>query len=481
VSGVDGAGIRRVTVVGGGAAGTIVASELLRSGEPVEVTVIERRSQISRGVAYSTADHAHLLNVPAGRMGAINRSEDHFLFWARQEIGAGVGWGDFLPRAEYGRYLGDVLAEAERVAAPGSRLEPIAGEVVSVRDGGSIAGRPSVTLASGERRRTDAVVLALGNFPPAQPVEVSERLLRSGRYVPDPWAYGALETARRGERVLLIGTGLTMVDVALALGPKGSTRKMTAISRGGMMPRRHRSNPRRLLHPFPLPSPLRLGPLLSTLYAEIETAPSRGQDWRDVVDSLRMVLADIWCALPDEDRLAFQRHLSRIWEVHRHRLPPASALAIERLRSERRLAIEQAGIESVSEVGRRIRVALRPPGGEVRTADFDCVVNCTGCSADLRRSQDPLLRDLFEHGTARPGPLGLGLDARPDGALLDAGGNLATGVFAIGPLLRGVLWESTAIAEVRSQATALADRLATPAHDASSGSGRESDSTASAA
>jgi uncharacterized NAD(P)/FAD-binding protein YdhS len=422
-----------------------------------------------------------LLNVPAGRMGALSRSEDHFLFWARQEIGAGVGWGDFLPRAEYGRYLGDVLAEAERVAAPGSRLEPIVGEAVSVRDGGSIAGRPRVALASGETRRTDAIVLALGNFPPAQPVEVPERLLRSGRYVPDPWAYGALETARRGERVLLIGTGLTMVDVALALGPKGSTRTMTAISRGGMMPRRHRSNPRRLLHPFPLPSPLRLGPLLSTLYTEIETAPSRGQDWRDVVDSLRMVLADIWCALPDEDRVAFQRHLSRIWEVHRHRLPPASALAIERLRSERRLAIEQAGIESVSEVGRKIRVAMRPPGGEVRAADFDCVVNCTGCSADLRRSQDPLLRDLFEHGTARPGPLGLGLDARPDGALLDAGGNLATGVFAIGPLLRGVLWESTAIAEVRSQATALADRLAAPAQDAPGGSRREPDSAASAA
>jgi uncharacterized NAD(P)/FAD-binding protein YdhS len=194
-----------------------------------------------------------------------------------------------------------------------------------------------------------------------------------------------------------------------------------------------------------------------------------------------MVLADIWCALPDEDRVAFQRHLSRIWEVHRHRLPPASALAIERLRSERRLAIEQAGIESVSEVGRKIRVAMRPPGGEVRAADFDCVVNCTGCSADLRRSQDPLLRDLFEHGTARPGPLGLGLDARPDGALLDAGGNLATGVFAIGPLLRGVLWESTAIAEVRSQATALADRLAAPAQDAPGGSRREPDSAASAA
>lgn len=469
--------IRHLTVVGGGAAGAIVASELLRSGEPVEVTLIERRARIGQGVAYSTADHAHLLNVPAGEMSATSRSGDHFLSWAGREIDPAVGWGDFLPRAEYGRYLDDVLAEAEREAAPGARLERVAGEVVSVRDGGAIGGAPSVTLASGETHRAGAVVLALGNFPPAQPVAVSERLLGDGRYVSDPWAPGALETACRAERVLLIGTGLTMVDVALTLG-RESSRKLTAISRGGMLPRGHRADPRRRLDPFPLPNPIRLGTLLSALYSEIETAPSRGQDWRDVVDSLRMVLADIWCVLPDEDRLAFQRHLARIWEVHRHRLPPASALAIERLRSEHRLAIERTGIKSVSEAGAKIRVALGPPGGKAHAADFDCVVNCTGCSADLRGSEDPLLRDLFERGIACPGPLGLGLDARPDGTLLDANGKPAAGVFVIGPLLRGVLWESTAIAEVRSQATAIAGRLASPAP---SGSKRDSDPTASAA
>jgi uncharacterized NAD(P)/FAD-binding protein YdhS len=260
--------------------------------------------------------------------------------------------------------------------------------------------------------------------------------------------------------VLLIGTGLTMVDVALSLAKISSVRRMTAVSRGGMLPRRHRSNPQRVLRPFPLPSPLRLGSLLTTLYSEIETAPTRGQDWRDVVDSLRMVAADVWRALPDDDRRGFHGHLSRIWEVHRHRLPPASALAIERLGDEGRLEVEQAGIASFEENRRQVKVGLQlPGGGDLETAEVDCVVNCTGCSADLRDVDDPLVRDLLDGGKARPGPLGLGLDAEPDGRLLDRDGEPSPRVFAMGPLLRGLLWESTAMAECRGQATALADRL----------------------
>ena len=451
----------RVAIVGGGASGTIAAAQLLASGAPVEVTLIERTRRPGPGIAYSTTDHSHLLNVPAGRMSALSRRDDHFLFWARQEISSAVAWTEFLPRAQYGRYLRDTLDEAER-GADRARLERVEGEAVSLATG-SIDERPIVNLASGDALRADAVILAMGNFPPAQPIDVPESLIASGRYVSDPWAPGALEAARRGDRVLLIGTGLTMVDVALSLGKIGSVRRMTAVSRGGMLPRRHRSNPQRVLRPFPMPSPLRLGSLLTTLCSEIESAPTRGQDWRDVVDSLRMVAADVWRALPEDDRRGFHGHLSRIWEVHRHRLPPASALAIEHLGDAGRLEIEQAGIASFAESRRRVRVGLqRPGGGELETADFDCVVNCTGCSADLRDSGDALVRDLLDGGKARPGPLGLGLDAEPDGTLLDRDGEPSPRVFAMGPLLRGLLWESTAIAECRSQASALADRLSAP-------------------
>lgn len=461
--GIEGiGGARKVAIVGAGASGTIAAAELLNSGAAVEVSLVERARRAGPGIAYSTTDHSHLLNVPAGRMSALSRREDHFLFWARQEISSAVAWTDFVPRAEYGRYLGDTLAEAERGAAAGAGLDRLEDEAVSLTTG-SIDERPLLELASGESLRADAVILAMGNFPPSNPVDVTEPLAASGRYVRDPWAPGALESARRGDRVLLIGTGLTMVDVALALGQIGSVRKITAVSRGGMLPRRHRSNPQRVLRPFPLPSPLRLGSLLTTLYTEIETAPSRGQDWRDVVDSLRMVAADVWRAMPEEDRRGFYGHLSRIWEIHRHRLPPASALALERLGKAERLQIEQAAIASMAESGRAVRVGLRRPGGgEAEPAEFDCVINCTGASADLRATEDPLVRDLLDSGKARSGPLGLGLDAEVDGRLLGRDGEACPRVFAMGPLLRGLHWESTAIAECRAQATALADRLAGP-------------------
>jgi uncharacterized NAD(P)/FAD-binding protein YdhS len=89
------------------------------------------------------------------------------------------------------------------------------------------------------------------------------------------------------------------------------------------------------------------------------------------------------------------------------------------------------------------------------------LINSSGIEYDWRRVARPLPRQLLARGLIRPGHLALGIAAEVDGAVLDADGQAASRLFAMGPPLRGMWWESTAVTDVASQAKALAARLAT--------------------
>ncbi|MOA62933.1 hypothetical protein D3C78_1884970 [compost metagenome] len=72
-----------------------------------------------------------------------------------------------------------------------------------------------------------------------------------------------------------------------------------------------------------------------------------------------------------------------------------------------------------------------------------------------------LPRQLLQRGLIQPGPLALGIGADAGGAVQHADGHFSDRLFALGPPLRGMWWESTAVTDVALQAKALALRLAT--------------------
>jgi uncharacterized NAD(P)/FAD-binding protein YdhS len=185
-----------------------------------------------------------------------------------------------------------------------------------------------------------------------------------------------------------------------------------------------------------------------------------GGDWRDAVNALRPVTADLWAALPESEQRRFVDRLARYWDVHRHRLAPAVAAAVEKLRASGTLTFASGRVTAVSEAADGLDVTLRARGsGETRELRVAAVVNCTGPTGNVRSGGSRLLEALCAAGTARPHALALGLDTCTDGALLDANGRQHDSLFAIGPLRRGELWETTAIPEIRVQAQTLARRL----------------------
>jgi uncharacterized NAD(P)/FAD-binding protein YdhS len=434
-------GADHVVIVGAGFSGTMLAVQLARLGE-LRVTLVERGPAPGRGIAYATRDPAHLLNVRAGKMSAFPDDPGHFARWL---AGRGLGGAeDFARRRDYGAYLQEQLLAAQA----GGRLALVRGEAVGVEANGDGA---RVRLAGGRTIAAQRVVLASGNLPPRGLAAFDQA---APSYCGDPWRPGLAEGLGADDVVLLVGTGLTMVDSAVALADAGFAGRIVAVSRRGLLPRVHEA-----AAPAEI-APIAPGQNVTALLRAVRSNAER-RGWRATIDALRPQTAALWRGASAGQRARFLRHLRPWWDVHRHRIAPAIADRIESLRAAGRLDLVAGRILAAAPAEGTVRVTIRPRGiSRKRTIAAARIVNCTGADGDLDGIADPLLAGLAAAGLVRADAHRLGIDTEADGAAVGADGAPSSFLFAIGPLTRGRDWEATAVPELRVQAEALARRLA---------------------
>ena len=436
---------RVVAIVGAGASGTLVAVNLLRLAN-VRVILIDP-TEHGRGIAYSTRDEKHLLNVPACGMSGLADDPDDLLVWCA-ERGMNVGRRDFLPRGLYGDYLRALLARFDRAG----RVQLLRARVENVVEP-PFHGGVRITLGDGSELSADAAVLAVGNAAPSPVRAVSE--LGSAEIVQDPWSPGELARLRDAERVVIVGAGLTAVDVATSLASQDPDVRICAVSRHGRLPLAHapQCGAPRELHLTP-GAPL--CEITRAVAAGLEREPAA---WREVIDSMRPVTPALWQGLSVADRERFESDLRWWWDIHRHRLAPRAASRLADLVGGGRLEVLTG---SVLAVGAGPDGALSVHLGDGRTVTGDAVVNATGPARVSSPCANPLLQRMLRSGRARADALGIGLATSPQGALINIEGTVSHRCFTLGPPRRGELFESTAIPEIRVQAAALA-RLLTSA------------------
>jgi uncharacterized NAD(P)/FAD-binding protein YdhS len=454
-----------IVIIGGGFSGTLTAIHLLRRGFATNgrLVLVNRSGAMARGVAYGTTSEFHVLNVPAGRMSAFDDDPDSFVRFVRGR-GEMVDGGSFVGRHLYGAYLESLLADACE-HAPEGHVERLNTEVVAIEPEHDDTGAWAwVSLRDGRRLRATRVVLAVGNYPPEDPaVDCDGFFTSSARYIRDPWSSGAFDRLDLTAPILLIGTGLTMVDVALQLEALGASATMTAVSRRGLLPASHR-NPAHVPHTNDLPAALLEGPANTRAYVRavrrhVGEKEIEGINWRDTIAALRPVTTQLWSGLSVAERARFLRHVRPFWEVHRHRMAPPLWDAFERLRTSGGVNVLAGRITRIREEN-GVTVRVCPRGSrEIRELPVGAVVNCSGPSGDTRRLRDPLFDRLRLQGLVRPDPLGLGIDVSPHGALIDNDGFESPFLFYVGPFLRARDWEATAVPELRVYARRLADHL----------------------
>lgn len=457
-----------ILIVGGGLSGTMLAVQLLRIPGKRRILIVETREELGRGEAYSATEIGHTLNGNAARMSADADDADDLTRWLTEYLANG-GWPEaaaqrvpvaelFPPRGVFGLYVQQRLREAQALGATrGSSVEHVHGEVVDIQEQ---AAGVSATLADGRVLQGHFAVLATGMYAASRTPQRESSGLNAAAL--DPWDVKVMRELDPQARVLIIGSGLTMVDAVVSLEQAGHRGPIQVYSRHGLLPHVRRQPPEWPDFLGQDHSIRSTRQLIRKVREQCELAIESGIDWQAPLDTVRANIGRLWNQANDRQRRQFVRHVRPWWESHHHRSPPPSAALVARLLKEGRLSIHAASLQGVSTLASgQVQITLRYRGDDKPSSiTGDALINSTGIEYDWRRVDRALPRQLLARGLIQPGPLALGIAADSRGAVRDAQGRYSSRLFAMGPPLRGMWWESTAVNDVASQAKALAIHLA---------------------
>lgn len=438
-------------MIGAGASGTLLSAQFNRLAPPgAKLALIGSQSKPALGVAYETAFQANLLNVPAGNMSAFPDDMIHFVNWLQARV-PDSNAGTFAPRKIYGEYLTDIFEDTLNNSDRIAYFNDTATGLTRKDD------KWIVHFANDTFLETNSIVLALGNLLlPGNPIDFNKS---GSAYHLNPWSTEISKDLKADAPVLLIGTGLTMVDVALSLREAGHRSSIHAISRHGRLYQTHKPYQARQLLNLPQNFKSLVG-ALRWIRCEVKNAEESGSDWRAVIDSLRPHTSMIWNLWNPAQRSSFLRHARNFWDIHRHRMAPEISDQLSALIKEGTLFIHTGKLVSANSNGDDVTIEWQNTGtGKRQKLNVARIINCTGPSRDITRVQSPLVVGLLADGWITPDPLQLGPQTDAQGRLLNTNGQASPNLYTIGPLRIAALWESIAIPEIRNQAVELAELL----------------------
>jgi uncharacterized NAD(P)/FAD-binding protein YdhS len=453
----------RIVIIGGGASGTIAATHLLHEfSRPLKIYIVEKRQQaIFRGIAYSSNIQFEPLNVPAGRMSIFSDLPNDFLDWLKENRAglteSPITTDSYVSRRWFGDYLTDRLAEAKS-KAPQASFKLIISEAIDIiKDKKNT--KYEVRLADGSSLQANYIVFATGHEPPADILNNIEKALLGEKYITNPWISDPFKNLAPNDDVLIIGSGLSMVDHAVSLLKKKHAGKIYSFSRHGLLPlpqfagREGHVNfnidTRQILEVF------------RELRSATFDAEKKGVHWQQIINSIRDEVPGIWQRLSIASKRTFLNRLKHFWEIHRHRMPAESAEILESMRQSGKLEM-LAGkrTEIIFQNGKLQFEYITKKDKITRAVKIDYVINCTGPSGNYSGHSNQLVRNLLARGWMKQDSLQLGIETGPNGEIMTVQDIALPNVYGIGPVRKATEWESTAIREIKIQAEQLALEIA---------------------
>lgn len=446
-----------VAVIGGGASGSLVATHLLRGAtQAVDVVLIESH-RVAAGIAYGTDEPLHLLNAPSCEMSAFSDVPDDFTRFAAS-VGYPITGHAYVARRTYRDYLAATLKGASKKSRPDCGLDLVKEEAVALVRPTDGRRKFVIGMRHGSHVEADHVVLAIGPPPTVAPWSLLDGGLSGTKLLVDSWSSGNLHGLEIDDRVLILGTGLSMVDAVLTLHGRGHRGAIYARSRHGLLPLRQSELPIAAIPSDLDPSTTSTRELFAAVRVAAEKAEFIGEDWRAVIAGVRTQFPAIWQNLPDESRQRFLRHAQRYWEIHRHRIAPEIGRILDQLLSRGRLEIGAGKLTALQTSGNEFSARISKSGQADEILIVDAVVNCTGPSTSYGPGSR-LVEQILKSGIGTMDASGLGLAVDAEGDLSDVTGAVDPRIHTVGWLRRGRFYETNAVPEIRAQAERLAKRL----------------------
>jgi uncharacterized NAD(P)/FAD-binding protein YdhS len=443
----------KVIIIGGGLSGSLLAMQLARSPGGSEVVLIEKNPEfLGRGVAYQYDFTHQPLNVVAGGMSLFPDKPLDFVRWLEanhfryNHLIDQVSPEAFIPRKIFGDYVLENLEKIQQEVS--ERLQIRIDEAISIMDFGK---RKTVVFASGNALHADHVILALGNFPPADLFATHNPVQNDPRYFASPWSDRVYSDIKGDEDILLVGSGLTAVDIVLGLIVRKFRGKVTMLSRRGVFPLPHD-----LTHQaISITVPENYSPRKMLLWVRYLMRKNPEVPWSVIIDGLRPYTQKIWLQWIVSDKQYFLKKIRPYWEIARHRIPSASSERLNNMMEKGQLVLKKGTIEEASVSSNGIEILYRSESG-LNSQVFQKVINCTGPESNYRKVRFPIIVDLIARGKVKIDELGLGIKCTPEGSIINDQGEVEQGIWCIGPMRKAVLWETTALRELREQSSALA-------------------------
>ena len=449
--------MKAIAIIGAGLSGTMLAMNLLKQkcSRQVNIKLIDRGGENNLGPAYSTNED-YLLNVPAELMGAFSKEPEHFLNWALEK-NIKTGKGDYLPRKLLREYIQEMFHQAFKEKDSSIIFQRFEGEAVDVK---TEDDHLKVFMEVGSSFDADKVVLALGNAPPRTPKIKNPSSLKEKCYINNPWDPDVFKELSPDDTILFIGSGQTMVDLAAGLFKKKYKGKMISISRRGIFPFSQKK-----VEPYPsffdeIKDESDFPAIFKIVRKHFRKAEEMGLDPRAVIDSLRPHTKTIWMNLPREEKKRFLRHAFRYWEIIRSRIPPASDEIIRKLRTSGQMEVVTGRVTDIIPSQSRMEIKYTERGKvNEKSLTANIVINRIGPCQDYEQIEQPLVKNLLNNRLIQCDPVHLGINALPEGNVIQEDGTPSDKVYTIGLPLKGIVWESLALPEIRVEAEELSKIL----------------------
>jgi uncharacterized NAD(P)/FAD-binding protein YdhS len=458
--------MKSIGIIGGGFSGLMVAYQLVKNTSlPIRVCIFNKHEFMARGTAYSVDKDFYLLNVIAAKMSALPDDPDHFLNWVMQtqaykSLDRSMISQAFLPRKLYGEYLSDLWEKLQQSASDkGCLIEQKSTEICSVSKVDELF---SFTCRDGVVYPFDVCVLATGNELPKTPNSITQEMKNSGFYFGNPWSSQVLKDVDEFKQLLIIGNGLTMVDTVIGLQQSGFKGTIYSISPNGFNILPHRNNGlvyKKLNEEILGITGLR--GIATAVFKHIRIVRKFGLSAEPVIDSLRPNVQHIWQHLHLAEKKVFLSRLRHLWGVARHRIPLHIHDRIQQLRIEKKLHIIAGKINAVNLNQERAIVDFyNKKTGIIESVQVDRIINCTGPNSDMVKTSSTLLKQLINQGLICQDELKLGLKVDINSyQVIKQDGKVNQCFYTLGNHLRGELWESTAVNELRQQAKEVAQQI----------------------
>jgi len=453
-------------IVGGGFSGLLALVHLCRALPSGTFAIMESHPLHFPGAAYGGCDSQHLLNVPAGRMGPITEDSASFHRWLEKRMPGKFLADAFVPRALFGAYLTEFVAD--EVARSGAHVSFVRAAVIDMHDMQShvnltldfVGGDATGVSPRQQSMAARSVVIAPGL--PASPAPWADHAhdVPAGALIPDPWKPGSLLGIPPDAEIMLIGSGLTAIDIAEGLRRLGHRGTIRMVSRNGRLPLPHADHgepPLLATREQFAGSPVKV---LSVLRRAARQRMAAGLGWQGAIDAIRPHIPVIWKSWSTAERRQFLRRARALWEIHRHRVPCSVLAGITAQCAAGTLLIERGELLAVqSATSGTVAVSVQSADGATHVYTVERVINCTGPSMNLRDTHQPLLASVQRAGLACTDDLGLGLRSDDECRLISANGVANPRIVIAGALRRGDLWESTAVPDLRIHAARAAATL----------------------